>query len=232
MPMPSCTGRVEVVGDATAMGQWLGPAFWQGDEIDLDALTQYASRLARGTRLLLDIERGGTWNADRRRGPIDGYVRRALEMIDAVHAAENDISVAFYDSFREDFFPLVEGGTALLALQRANDALAEVVDASDWHCGKCYLIPQIVPADIPRVVDVYTDETIRSARGKPAYLLLSGTAYNPPRTLTAAERKAQAAAVASRTDLNGVIWWSERQYAASVRAAADELVAVVAASEQ
>lgn len=224
--------RVEVVGDATMMGEWLGPAIWTGDEIDLDALTAYAARLPRGTRLLLDIERGGIWNADARKGSVEGFVKRAVAMIDAVHTADNDIAVAFYDSFREDFFPLVNGGAALTALRDANDALSEVVDASDWHAGKCYLIPQIRAADIQRVINAYADETLRTARGKPAYLLLSGTAYNPPRTLTAAERKAQAAAVASRTDLNGVIWWSERQYAASVRAAADELVAVVAASEQ
>lgn len=220
MPMPDTTGRVEVVHNATIMGEWAGPEWWTADgEIDLAAVTEYSRKLPRGSKLIIDIERKGAWNADLRDAPIDGFILRATQMIEAVHAAANEIQVAFYDCFRESYFQLVDRIVGLNAMQAANDELAPVVDIQDFYAAKFYGLPGKGAAETRKAVNAYADEGIRTARGKPLYMLVSGTAYNPPTALTAAARTAQAEALAARKDIAGVIWWGEKQWADAMRSA-------------
>lgn len=188
-------------------------------ELDTAALTVWAKKLPFGRRIMFDIEKPGPWNADIRNGSIDGYIERATRMIEAVRAAENGNAVGFYDSFREDFYPLFNAAN-LAPLRAANDALAPIIERQDYHVCKCYMVPGIAAATIPRAVNAYCDEAVRSSRGRPVYILASPTAYSPARQLRDDELDALATTLAARNDIAGVIWWCERDAKDSVVKAA------------
>lgn len=221
-PLPGLE-RVEAVGNATLDGDWVGPK-WMSDagELDYAALTEWTRKLPFGRRIMFDIERSGVWNADIRNGTIDGYIERATLMIEAVRAAENGNGVGFYDSFREDFYPLFNNAN-LAGLRAANDALAPVIERQDFHVCKCYMVPGISAATIPKAVNAYCDEAVRSSRGKPVLMLVSPTAYSPVRQLNDNEIDALTTTLAARNDIAGVIWWCERDAKDSVVKAANAM---------